>query len=622
VATLKAMILELVISLRRERGDNETLRYRLDGLLKRLYGRRNERYDPQQPWLFDDMAKAAAQDANPAAAATPVAAPEKVEPQRRCRPHGRRRLPAHLPHEPKHHELSLAERLCSTCGQLRVDIGSDASHQLEYRPASVVVIDHFTHKYACSCCRTGAARGVAVVNQAEETMQPSEAPTRADVRGADMSETSYPVPMPVNAPDMQPSPPAPTMSPSEAPTSVRRPGADTSEISYPPPTPTQPVNAPSPQPSPLPCGVISATKPAMPIPKGLPGPGLLAHLIVSKYVDHLPLYRLERVYDRQGIFLPRSTLCDWLAASAQLLQPLYDLMVKVVLQSRVIHTDDTPVNMQEQTTRNLIKARFWTYLGDWAHPYNVFDFTTSRKRDGPQQFLTHFQGYLQADAFGGYDCLYLPNPSDGKPRIHEVACNAHARRKFYDARTSDDVRAHVALGYFGQLYTLERHAKGLGFDHDQRRQMRQDLSVVILDKFHAWLEKARSDVLPKSPIGEAITYALNQWTALKRYTEEGFLEIDNNIAEREMKRIAIGRKNWLFVGSAQGGKTAAVLISFTSTCARLGIEPWAYLQDVLNRLPTIAPAERAELLPIPWQAAHPAATAAATPAPPSQPSAD
>ena len=170
-----------------------------------------------------------------------------------------------------------------------------------------------------------------------------------------------------------------------------------------------------------------------------------AHLIVSKCVDHLPLHRLERVYQRQGLFLHRSTLCDWMAACAQLLRPLYNRMASVVLQSRALHTDDTTVKMQEVGTHVLSTARLWVYLGDAAHPYNVFDFTTTRKRDGPQRFLTNFSGYLHADAFSGYDGLYLPDPRTATARILEVACNAHARRKFYEARGSDALRSHRAL---------------------------------------------------------------------------------------------------------------------------------------------------------------------------------
>src|SRR5581483_2194188 len=243
------------------------------------------------------------------------------------------------------------------------------------------------------------------------------------------------------------------------------------------------------------------------------------------------------------------------------------------------------------------------------HPYNVFDFTPNRKRDGPQTFLADFTGYLQADAFSGYDALYLPSPRDGKARIIEVACNAHARRKFYEARSSDALRSAQALAYYGQLYEIERQATKLHADEAQRRQMRQDLAVPILDKFHAWLQGQRAEVLPKSPMAEAIGYALNQWDALRRYTEHGFLAIDNNVAEREMKRIAIGRKNWLFVGSVQGGKTAAVLCSFTSTCHCLGIEPWAYLRDVLERLPTTPAQQLDDLLPDRWQAARQAGPA-------------
>jgi transposase len=252
----------------------------------------------------------------------------------------------------------------------------------------------------------------------------------------------------------------------------------------------------------------------MPIAKGLPGPGLLAHLIVSKYTDHMPLHRLQRAYERQGYFLHRSTLCDWLGACADLLRPLYDLMVGAVLQSRGIHTDDTPVKLQELGTHLLSTARLWVYLGDAAHPYNVFDFTVNRKRDGPQRFLTNYQGYLQADAFSGYDGLYLPDARKPQARITAVACNAHARRKFYEARGSDALRSHQALAYYRQLHELERQAKD--FSDAQRLPMRQELALPILGQFHKWLEAQRPEVLPKSPLGEAIGYALNNWAALSR----------------------------------------------------------------------------------------------------------
>jgi transposase len=387
--------------------DNEALRHRLDLLLRRLYGPRGERIDRNQRLLFAEMA--AGQDAAP----VPTEPAAAAQPKRRCRPHGRRRLPDHLPREPRHHELSQAERVCPDCGQVRVDIGTDRSEQLDYRPASLFVIEHFVHKYVCPCC----------------SQQRSQAP------GWPAHPGQQSQPMPAPQPDPQPALPVAAVTPE--PVGLGQPATHQD----------QRPEDPAPACPPLDLGevVIAAPKPPMPIAKGLPGPGLLAHLIVSKYTDHMPLHRLQRAYERQGYFLHRSTLCDWLGACADLLRPLYDLMVCAVLQSRVIHTDDTPVQLQELVTHLLSTARLWVYLGDDAHPYNVFDFTVNRKRDGPQQFLANYQGYLQADAFSGYDGLYLPDRRTAAARITEVACNAHARRKFYEARGSDALRSHQAL---------------------------------------------------------------------------------------------------------------------------------------------------------------------------------
>jgi transposase len=505
LATLKRMVLELLASLHQRDRDIEAMRHRIDLLLRRLYGPRGERIDPHQLLLYAEMA--AGQDTAPA----PTEPSAAAEPRRRCRPHGRRRLPDSLPREPRHHELSEAERTCPACGQMRVDIGTDRSEQLDYRPASLFVVEHFVHKYVCHCCGKRQSQS-------------------QDQQANPVEESA---PMPSREPEPQPLPPPaePTgTSPEPVPSSPQR-----TDPSQRPQQQAQPFLLPDPGEV-----VIAAPKPAMPITKGLPGPGLLAHLIVSKYTDHMPLHRLQQAYERQGYFLHRSTLCDWLRACAELLRPLYDLMVRVVLQSRVIHTDDTPVKLQELVTHLLSTARVWVYLGDATHPYNVFDFTVNHKRDGPQRFLANYRGYLQADAFSGYDGLYLPDPRTAQARITEVACNAHARRKFYEARGSDALRSHRALAYYRQLYELERAAKD--FSDEQRLQMRQDLSVPILEQFRQWLEAQRPQVLPKSPMGEAVGYALNNWAALVRYTEAGFLAIDNNASEREMKRVAIGRK--------------------------------------------------------------------------------
>jgi transposase len=576
VATLQRMVLELLATLRQERCDHAALRHRLDLLLRRLYGPRSERHDPNQPLLFPDpdVVPAAPPPTDPAPPAPPAT---PTPPRRRCRPHGRRRLPENLSRERRDHELAEAERLCPGCGRLRQDIGVDRSEQLEYRPASLFVLEHVVHKYACPCCSPGAAAS-AEAAQAENPALPAPAPQPAATPATAVPAASGPSAAPVG-PASEPSatPAEPTATPAEARATV------------------EPAATPVPV-------VLAAAKPAMPIDKGLPGPGLLAHLIVSKYTDHLPLYRLERIYERQGVFLARSTLCDWLAACAVLVRPLYALLVQAVLRARALHTDDTPVKLQDPVSHQLSTARLWVYLGDAAQPYNVFDFTPNRKRDGPQQFLANYQGYLHADAFSGYDGLYLPDPRTSAARIVEVACNAHARRKFYEARGTDLVRAHRALAYYGQLYELERAAKD--FSEEQRLQMRRELAVPILGQLREWLEAERGAVLPKSPLGEALGYALNHWEALCRYTEAGFLAIDNNAAEREMKRVAIGRKNWLTIGSMRGGETAAVLMSLTSTCARLGVEPWSYLEEVLRRLPGLAAEQVEELLPDRWQAAR------------------
>jgi transposase len=572
LGTLKGMILELLVTLRERDQDLQEARQRVDLLLRRLYGPRSERYHPDQPLLFAD----AVADAVAAAGVTPSGpSPEPappvppVRPRRRCRPHGRRPLPENLPRRRVHHELTEAERLC-VCGHRRIDIGTEVSEQLDWQPACYFVWQHCIHKYLCPACT-----------------QPPAAASAASPAATPMSvEPTAPVPNP--------------SAPAQA-------------------TPVTAVTAPETLAAVGPT-IVSARKPAMPIAKGLPGPGLLAQIIVSKYADHLPLYRQEGISQRQGVLIPRSTSCDWMAASAELLGPLYEHLVAAVLHSRWLHTDDTIVKNQGHEPGTTDKARLWLYYGDRDHPYNVFDFTVNRQRDGPETFLANFHGYLHADAFSGYDALYLPRPRAGTPAIVEVACNAHARRKFYEARTSDAARSHQALGYYRQLYELERAANVNQFDEEQRRQLRRDFSVLILENFHQWLEQERAAVLPKSPIAEAIGYALHNWTALCRYTEAGFLAIDNNVAEREMKRIAIGRKNWLFVGSAKGGRTAAVLFSFTSTCHRLGVEPWAYLQDVLTRLPQTPTSGLVDLLPDRWQAARapkaPAPAEAAAPAAP------
>jgi len=345
--------------------------------------------------------------------------------------------------------------------------------------------------------------------------------------------------------------------------------------------------------------VTIAAKAPQPIEKGLPGPGLLAYTVLGKYGDHLPLYRQEDILARHGVVIRRSTLCDWIAAAAELARPLWALMREKVLQSRVIHTDDTGVKMLAPGKTK--SAKFWVYIGDAEHPYSVYDFTENRKRDGPAKFLDGYSGYLQADAYGGYDGIYASGA------VTEVACFAHCRRYWWESRSTDPHRAHEALSYIGRLYALEEQFREAKLVGDALCAARQQHAVPILDAFEQWLDDSQQlRVLPKSPIGKAHTYTRNQWQALRRYCEDGALSIDNNVSERTVKIVAIGRKNYLFVGSHTGGERAAILYSLVASCKACGVEPAAYLTDLFRVLPTITSSDDlASLLPDRWLATHP-----------------
>jgi transposase len=347
------------------------------------------------------------------------------------------------------------------------------------------------------------------------------------------------------------------------------------------------------------CGehVCLAAKPEQPIHKGIPGPGLLAHVIVSKYADHLPLYRQQRILARQGATVSRKTMGAWMAAAAVVLTPLVELMRGKILLSKVINCDDTPVRVQQAGKNKTKEGRFWIYRGDQNHPYTTYEYQPRRSQDDPKAVLAAFTGYLQVDAWSGLDVLFVGG------RITEVGCWAHTRRYFWEARTSDPGRAHQALAWIRQLYAIEDKARPM--TAAERQQLRQALAKPILAKLKAWLDEQGPLVLPKSGIGKAIGYAQKQWQALQVYLEDGDLEIDNNAAERGFRGIALGRRNWLFVGSDEGGQTAAVMYSVVASCQQVGAEPFAYLREVLTELPKLgrkASAEELEAwLPDAWQ---------------------
>jgi len=345
-------------------------------------------------------------------------------------------------------------------------------------------------------------------------------------------------------------------------------------------------------------GVAGPPVPPKPIPGGIAGAGLVAFVVVSKFADHLPLYRLEDILTRHGVFLARSTLCDWVRNAAIVLQPLADLQKTRVLQSPIIWTDDTPVTVLGGEEPGSTTGRFWVYIGDDAHPYSVYDFTTSRSRDGPAAFLKDYRGFLQADAYGGYDGIFLN--SDGK--IVEVACWAHARRKFFEARSNAPREANEILEWIRQLYDIEDRAREL--TPDERQALRQQESVPILDRIEKKLSDLSDRNLPKSAMGKAVTYARNQWAALRQYVNDGRLTIDNNVSERTLRLQAIGRNNWQFLGSEEAGTRAAVLFTILAGAKRHHLEPWAYLRDVLLRL-SAGETEWEPLLPDRWAASHP-----------------
>lgn len=346
------------------------------------------------------------------------------------------------------------------------------------------------------------------------------------------------------------------------------------------------------------CGVVAANKPAMPIEKGLPGPGLLAQVAVSKYGDHLPLNRMETIFQRHGVELSRQTMCDWMGACAELVSPLWERMKQVVLTSKVVQTDDTPVPVLDRERTRTRTGRIWTYIGDQRHPYIVYDYTGNRNREGPDEFLKDYNGYLQADAFPGYDAIY----KDPRRAILEVCCWAHARRKFYEAQSSDLCRTTVVLAYIGLLYQVEREARDDKLNAGERFALRQAKSCPILDDLKAYLVAEQLTVLPKSPLGEAINYTISNWRALERYCDDGDLEIDNNGAERSLRPIVVGRNNWMFYGSDQGGRTGAVLSTLIASSKRLRVEPFTYLRDLFTRISSHPHNRLDELLPDRWQA--------------------
>jgi transposase len=337
-------------------------------------------------------------------------------------------------------------------------------------------------------------------------------------------------------------------------------------------------------------GVVEAPAPPQAVEKSLAAEGLLAHVVVTKYVDHTPLHRLSSIFARERIDLPRSTLCDWVADVATALTPIGDQLRREIIAVDYLQTDDTTITVLDERGGSY-KGRLWTYLDPLTRQV-VFDATRTHERDGPAAFLAAFRGQLQADAYSGYDGLYQSG------RVLEIGCWAHARRGFVEAFLIDTA-AVLMIALIQQLYDVERDAAAL--DPETRRALRQEQSRPLLAKIDAERQALAQTVLPKSPLGDAVRYLTNQWAALQRFTEDGRLAIDNNRAENQLRVVAVGRKNWLFAGSFQGARRAALLYSLVQSCKLVDVPPFDYLKDVLLRVATHPQHLIAQLTPRGWR---------------------
>jgi transposase len=342
-------------------------------------------------------------------------------------------------------------------------------------------------------------------------------------------------------------------------------------------------------------GVVIASLPSRPIEKGRPGPGLLAQVCIGKYADHLPLHRQVGIFKRSGVDIPKSTMVDWVRGVYELLYPITRVMKYRILQSFCVKSDDTPIKVQTNEKKHQThQGAIWTYLGMDCDQV-VFEYKKSRNKDGPTIFLHDYQGYLQADAYGGYDECFQTG------KIIEVGCWAHARRYFFEALSTDKALAEEMMGKIKRLFAVESSAKEEKLDAEGVRKKREKESRPILEDIKTWLTTQRGRVLPQSPIGKAVTYALNQWEALMRYLEDGRLDIDNNASERAIRAVAIGRKNWLFAGSHEGAERTALMYSLVGSCRLLKIDPFEYLRDVINRIADHPMKRIEELTPWGWK---------------------
>jgi transposase len=346
---------------------------------------------------------------------------------------------------------------------------------------------------------------------------------------------------------------------------------------------------------------VQAPLPSRPIERGRPGPGLLAHVLVSKYADHLPLYRQSQIYERAGIDLSRSTLADWVGKSTALLEPLADAIGRHVRNSQALFADDTPVKLMAPGSKRTKTARVWTYVRDerpWngqAPPGAWYQFTLDRKGQHPVNHLSDYKGWVHADGYSGFNGLF------GEDKASEVACMAHIRRKFVDVQQSQgSAIAEEAIKRIAMLYAVEKESRGLS--PEDRVVLRNAKAKPVFDELETWLHAQLPKISGKSPLAKAIRYCLSRLPKTRPYLDNGFLELDNNCAERSMKPIALGRKNYLFMGSEGGGNSAAIAYTLIETAKLNGVDPQAWLTDTLSRIADHKITRLDELMP--WRYAQ------------------
>lgn len=352
-------------------------------------------------------------------------------------------------------------------------------------------------------------------------------------------------------------------------------------------------------------GVVIGEVGDKPIEKGRPGPGLLAQVVVSKYQDHLPLYRQNKIYKRLGVDIAVSTMVGWVAAVAMALEPIYLLLVQLVLGAEVLGVDDTVLRVLDRKhPKGVKRGHIWSYVGyEAGQPVRtVFDYTPTWSGDGPCSFMKGRVGYIQGDAYKGIDKMFAEPDSEAI----RVGCWSHARRKYKDALDGKDLRAAVALKLIGKLYEVEEQAKQSRASPDERQRLRDKLARPVVNQIGKWVEKIWPGIEPGSPLGKALTYTVNQWKTLIVYLDDGRVPIDNNGVEQRIRPVALGRKNYLFAGSDEGARRAAVIYTILACCYLAGVEPFAYVRDVLDRLSKGWLNSRlSELLPENWKPEEP-----------------